>query len=845
MSTVSIQSESASFNADVRGGVLERYRESASAPLTSTQKGVDRAVTGFVDEASNWKTLAAMATGSFFYRVGRIGTMAMAAKAPLAAPVLEAVSYGVGLSAEVTAFQGVNDFLNPTGAKGQSYGARWRTSFLQFGLLKMGGSFAAGQNLIAQHAFQDLSMVAGHQVAAKLGWATAPEGSFGEQLLHAEITNLQLGAGMSLLHSFAPGLTALEKSLDLSLRAPSFHDYEGGIRFLKLLPSALRPATVTGEAEADSINAKTAGMGIKPLFMSPVDLGKGSETSSLREGFAQTEEAAAVEIIQARIADKRYYCSQLLRFSLDRILGQLQEGAVSPEDRTQIGDWLQEVKETQKLYNAELLELRNELAQQERDKKITREYFDTTQREAEAAYSRQLRATHQMIAVQARIGSVLNKAQLADIRRRLDWVLSLPEFTRDFSWEKDSLPHRMNPPMDIASDPYRMGIDLLLLYHPDLTAEDFEIFDRAVNGPIHGRNIAFDIDKTLGDTLAWHTAETELKNRPERYDGIDFDYFVHQAARMRIPYRGIQAMLIGLLVGGNTLRLCTAAKNGPNNLEVFLNDFPLMKIAFGLVSPHHPHHLLTTEDLSRSPYVMEENKRKEFYERYFNTPEGRQFVEKLKEQVGVRDFSFIKDGKMPFPDFPFEVLVDDLDYFAGEMQTLGLGRRWILASGSATAILEGLEQYFTKPFPETSPTMRRWLSGETNLLTLFAPADTLEAPEKGKVVTMEEAQMLRIKQRLTPLKEYFTSLGLKAPVVEEGLSPNASLRQRAVLVCTALQEQFFKDNYRFPDSHPQGKILLGLIRESDPLKAEIKKLLSENDDYAFLKVPLTPYFLKM
>ncbi|MFO1520228.1 MAG: hypothetical protein U1F57_11310 [bacterium] len=43
-------------------------------------------------------------------------------------------------------------------------------------------------------------MVAGHQLTARLGWTSAPEGSLAEQFLHAEATNLQLGAGMSLLH---------------------------------------------------------------------------------------------------------------------------------------------------------------------------------------------------------------------------------------------------------------------------------------------------------------------------------------------------------------------------------------------------------------------------------------------------------------------------------------------------------------------------------------------------------------------------------------------------------------------------------------------------------------------
>jgi hypothetical protein len=60
-------------------------------------------------------------------------------------------------------------------------------------------------------------MVSGHQAAGLLGFNRVPEGSFAEQLLHAEVMNLQLGAGMALAHRMAPGLRALERSLEISL----------------------------------------------------------------------------------------------------------------------------------------------------------------------------------------------------------------------------------------------------------------------------------------------------------------------------------------------------------------------------------------------------------------------------------------------------------------------------------------------------------------------------------------------------------------------------------------------------------------------------------------------------
>jgi len=78
---------------------------------------------------------------------------------------------------------------------------------------------AQGQNLVAQHLFQDTAMVLGHQASAAFGITPHPNGTLTDQFLYAEATNLQIGAGMALTHRFAPGIMALERGLDLSLPA--------------------------------------------------------------------------------------------------------------------------------------------------------------------------------------------------------------------------------------------------------------------------------------------------------------------------------------------------------------------------------------------------------------------------------------------------------------------------------------------------------------------------------------------------------------------------------------------------------------------------------------------------
>ena len=63
-------------------------------------------------------------------------------------------------------------------------------------------------------------MVAGHQLAYRAGLGEKPEGSLAEQLMHAEVVNLQLAGGMQLGHHLSGGrLLALEKGLDLSFQA--------------------------------------------------------------------------------------------------------------------------------------------------------------------------------------------------------------------------------------------------------------------------------------------------------------------------------------------------------------------------------------------------------------------------------------------------------------------------------------------------------------------------------------------------------------------------------------------------------------------------------------------------
>ena len=191
--------------------------------LKPIQSQIDQGVEGFVGQASNAKTLAALMAGGFAYRFTRVGLMSGGAGLSGVFP-LRAASIFFGFGAEVGSFEFTQRLLS-----GEENAHRWNWngvsgwkeglthSALTFGLLKAAGFLARDQNLILRHLFQSSALVAGHQAAHGLGIAPRPEGGFAEQLINAETTNLQMSAGMALLHGVLPRMIALERSLDFSL----------------------------------------------------------------------------------------------------------------------------------------------------------------------------------------------------------------------------------------------------------------------------------------------------------------------------------------------------------------------------------------------------------------------------------------------------------------------------------------------------------------------------------------------------------------------------------------------------------------------------------------------------
>src|SRR4030095_6591872 len=102
--------------------VLSNFYTNPSAPLTSLQRQTDGLVSSFMTQAFDWKALAALTAGGLAYRAGRIGVMGLGN-----ASLLRMASVGVGLTAEVSAFEFTHRGLSSVtvGAHGRAPATLW------------------------------------------------------------------------------------------------------------------------------------------------------------------------------------------------------------------------------------------------------------------------------------------------------------------------------------------------------------------------------------------------------------------------------------------------------------------------------------------------------------------------------------------------------------------------------------------------------------------------------------------------------------------------------------------------------------------------------------------------
>jgi len=210
---------------------------------------------GFVEEASNWRSLASLIAGGLAYRLGHWGFSASQLVQPALARPLAPL---FGLASEVTAYRSTQYAMQSASVETKSnapFEIGWMADYLRFGLLKLAAGQAPVGNPLLSHSLQDAGLVFGEHLAHRLGLAPAPQGSWAQQTLHAEAVTLQIGAGMGLAHWATGGKLLqvegfLKTQQESTIEAPAY-------RRLKLAENHLGSFAARGSGEADGIRDST------------------------------------------------------------------------------------------------------------------------------------------------------------------------------------------------------------------------------------------------------------------------------------------------------------------------------------------------------------------------------------------------------------------------------------------------------------------------------------------------------------------------------------------------------------------------------------------------------------
>jgi hypothetical protein len=124
-------------------------------------------------------------------------------------------------------------------------------------------------------------------------------------------------------------------------------------------------------------------------------------------------------------------------------------------------------------------------------------------------------------------------------------------------------------------------------------------------------------------------------------------------------------------------------------------------VAFGLAEPDEAGRLLTVGELKASCRFRDGLKRKESWKKHFRTSDGRLVLEGLN------------GARVPFPDFPFELLVENVTAAEEKAASQGFGRRWLEPSEDAGDLLSRLEACLSGPIPACPARFRiGWMFGD-------------------------------------------------------------------------------------------------------------------------------------
>ncbi|MBL7685312.1 MAG: hypothetical protein JNK65_04665 [Deltaproteobacteria bacterium] len=257
-----------------------------SNDLTSTQRLVDQSISHFSEGLRDTRTLVAITLGSAVFQMTRLGVLSFASRMGVNPVFARPIASALALNNEVITFEASGRAFDSLLAHPQNQNlwswngpGGWRealpTSWVHFATLKFGAYLGHSLSLPLQHLMASTSMVAGQQLTSILGFTPRPQTSWFEQLLSAELMNIQLGLGMQLVHGVAPRFHLYTSQL--RLREFEMNSFERNRMTQPLLESGVLASNVGINfphilySKIISLNSRSSGSNTGPAREAPID----------------------------------------------------------------------------------------------------------------------------------------------------------------------------------------------------------------------------------------------------------------------------------------------------------------------------------------------------------------------------------------------------------------------------------------------------------------------------------------------------------------------------------------------------------------------------------------------
>lgn len=211
----------------------------------------------------------------------------------------------------------------------------------------------------------------------------------------------------------------------------------------------------------------------------------------------------------------------------------------------------------------------------------------------------------------------------------------------------------LHPVAEVATKVWKnrvtLGAQLLLKFGSDLTPADLMLYWRVVQGPVVGRTIAFDLTGTLLQQDKLH--------------------------------RGVLALLVGLWATNNQLILYT--NDHRESVVGVCNGYPLFQLVFGLTGLERFPEVITAERVEQAEQVVDYQKRLGLVDAHWGWGDPF-FAEVMSREFSGAHIMAFGGGKLPFPGFDYDVILDDDPKVRDGLALLGFSQRAVVATPTGT-----------------------------------------------------------------------------------------------------------------------------------------------------------------